>query len=110
MLENNLPQLRQLCELLRWANAQDSDEASHPNQAMIADQRNAYGHVYNAILAIITFETGPELAGRIMDLVDHGANETWFDDLQAAADEAHKEKIENERFRKERELEDELNG
>ena len=74
--------LKQLCDMLQWANGSDADGSDRP--AAYAAQDSVYGHVTAAIAAIVWEEADVEYA--LLDL-NYGGNGSWFDDLLYAIDE-----------------------
>jgi len=59
-------ELAEICRLMEWANASDSDEVQrrqfNRRPAEYASQHGLYGHLYNAANTIVKAETGLDLA------------------------------------------------
>ena len=74
-------QLRQLTEMLKWANSPtDNGISSH-----FADCAGFYGYIQLAITEILMREGGIDFESLE---VDWGGNESWYEDLMIAVDNA----------------------
>ena len=83
-LIKNHVQLRQLTELLQWANTSDSDEATD-RSSKLADQRNFYGDISDAIYHLVKEDTGIDIRTQCPD-PNYGGNASWYEDLLNALD------------------------
>lgn len=78
-LITSLPQLRQICDLMEWANLSDSDEV-HDRPSAYASQRGLFGHLCDCMYEIL-FREGRINRGNMDGLINWGGNNSFYDDV-----------------------------
>lgn len=91
--DNVRPIVENLAKMLMWANNQDHDDTVG-GRPVYASQRNLYGHISNAIKAIVVAECGESIYNQIENSrygFNFGGNHSWLEDIEVAIDQAHEE-------------------